>query len=95
VEHHVPNAAEQGICVLNRRTKSFDETTNSLVDYLFHFCQMSRRQRIEMRNRVERLSELFDWSALVVHYHEAHELALERMDASKPHGPGKLEVRFA
>ncbi len=94
VQHHIPNAAHQGICVLNRRTRSFEETTNSLVDYLMSFVQMNRRQRIEMRNRVERLSELFDWSALVVHYHEAHDLALERGAAGKP-AVGRLEVRFA
>jgi glycogen synthase len=94
VQHHIPNAAHQGICVLNRRTRSFEETTNSLVDYLMSFVQMNRRQRIEMRNRVERLSELFDWSALVVHYHEAHDLALERGAAGRPTA-GRLEVRFA
>ncbi len=94
VEHHIPNAAHQGICVLNRRTKSFEETTNNLVDYLMSFVQMNRRQRIEMRNRVERLSELFDWSALVVHYHEAHDMALERGPAGRP-AAGRLEVRFA
>jgi glycogen(starch) synthase len=94
VQHHIPNAAHQGICVLNRRTKSFEETTNNLVDYLMSFVQMNRRQRIEMRNRVERLSELFDWSALVVHYHEAHDLALERGAAGRPQ-VGRLEVRFA
>ena len=94
VQHHVPNAAHQGICVLNRRTKSFEETTSNLVDYLMSFAQMNRRQRIEMRNRVERLSELFDWSALVVHYHEAHDLALERGAAGRPQ-PGRVEVRFA
>ncbi len=94
VQHHIPNAAHQGICVLNRRTKTFEETTNNLVDYLMSFVQMNRRQRIEMRNRVERLSELFDWSALVVHYHEAHDMALERGPAGRP-AVGRLEVRFA
>jgi glycogen(starch) synthase len=94
VQHHIPNAAHQGICVLNRRSRSFEETTNNLVDYLMSFVQMNRRQRIEMRNRVERLSELFDWSALVVHYHEAHDMALERGAAGKQQ-VGRLEVRFA
>jgi glycogen synthase len=93
VQHHVPNADQQGICVLNRRTKSFSETTDNLVDYLTNFVQMSRRQRIEIRNRVERLSELFDWSALVVHYHEAHDMALERGAAGKK-PMGRLEVRL-
>ncbi|HSV13704.1 MAG TPA: glycosyltransferase [Tepidisphaeraceae bacterium] len=93
VEHHVPNAAHQGICVLNRRTKSFEETTNNLVDYVMNFVQLSRRQRIEMRNRVERLSELFDWSALVIHYHEAHDMALQRLTAGRA-STGRLEVRM-
>jgi glycogen(starch) synthase len=93
VGHHIPNAAQQGICVLNRRTKSFDETTHEMVEHLMNFVQLSRRQRIEMRNRVERLSELFDWSALVVHYHEAHDMALERWNAGRKAG-GRLEVRL-
>ena len=46
VQHHVPNAAHQGICVLNRRTRGFEETTSNLVDYLMAFAQMNRRQRI-------------------------------------------------
>ncbi len=93
VEHHVPQAATQGICVLNRRNHSFEQTTESLVDYILNFAQLNRRQRIEMRNRVERLGELFDWSALVVHYHKAHDLALERGRlGQKPQG--RLEVRF-
>ena len=94
VQHHVPNAAQQGICVLNRRTKGFEEATNDLVDYLMNFVQLNRRQRIEMRNRVERLSELFDWSALVVHYHEAHDMALSRVNSGKA-PQGRFELRFA
>ena len=38
--------------------------------------QLSRRQRIIMRNRTERLSELLDWARLGVHYTAAHRLAL-------------------
>ena len=51
-ERHVSHAAQQGICVLNRRTKSFEETTRNLVDHLYEFAQMTRRQRIEARNKV-------------------------------------------
>jgi hypothetical protein len=40
------------------------------------------QQRIELRNKVER--EMFDWSVLVKHYHEAHKLTLERIGAPKP-----------
>ena len=41
-------------------------------------------------NKVERLSENFDWSVLVKHYHEAHQLAMERIGAPKP---GRFEIR--
>lgn len=88
---HIPDSGDKGICVLNRRYRSFDECCNELVDYLFDFVRMSRRQRIESRNRVERLSELFDWSALARHYREAHDLALERVGAPRP---GRVEIRM-
>ena len=39
---------------------------------------LNRRQRIELRNKTERMGELFDWSNLSRHYHEAHELAMSR-----------------
>ncbi len=91
VERHVPNHNEQGIVVLPRRERSFEQTTDALVDYLMSFLQMSRRQRIELRNRVERLGEVFDWSNLVRHYDEAHNLALERIGAKRV---GSVDVRI-
>ena len=41
--------------------------------------------------KVEGLSELFDWSALIQHYNKAHDLALERIGATRP---GRLDVRM-
>jgi len=90
VQHHLDNASAQGICVLNRSTKWFDATADDLANYLFEFTQMNRRQRIELRNKVERLSEMFDWSVLGRHYMEAHDLALSRVGAARA---GNLEVR--
>jgi len=91
VQRHIPDNAEKGMVVVNRTTHDFEWSTNELTDYLFQFVQMNRRQRIEQRNRVERLSELFDWSELVRHYNQAHELALSRR---LTHQGGKLEVRM-
>ena len=34
---------------------------------------------------------MFDWSVLVRHYHEAHDLALERTHGIRP---GKLELKM-
>jgi glycogen synthase len=78
VQRHIPEHHNKGIFVLNRRTHTFDQSVEDLVRHLFEFAQFSRRQRIEMRNSVERLSEMFDWPQLIGYYNEAHDLALER-----------------
>lgn len=91
VQSHVENNAEQGMLVVDRSTRSFEQSTDDLVDYLYGFVQMGRRQRIELRNRVERLSEMFDWSVLLKHYNEAHDMALDRRGARRT---GTIEVRM-
>lgn len=91
VQRHIENAGDKGLCVLNRRTKSFEQSVEDLVDFLMRICLMNRRQRIELRNRVESTSMMFDWSQLVVHYHEAHDLALQRKGAPRH---GKFELRM-
>lgn len=78
VTRNIPRVREQGVYVLNRSKKGPGETIEDLASYLFNFTQLGRRERIELRNRAERLSDLFDWSVLVRHYHEAHEDALEK-----------------
>lgn len=75
-----PNS--RGLCVIGRRYASWDQSAHQLTEALFNFCLKDRRARIEMRNRIERLSEYFDWSNLVVHYTEAHRLALQRRAAA-------------
>ena len=90
VNRHVPNHEDQGILVLNRRTSSFDDTTNDLVERLLTFVKMNRRQRIELRNKTERLSEVFDWSKLIKHYNDAHDLAISRTGGNRP---GRLDIR--
>jgi glycogen(starch) synthase len=90
VQRHLPDAAENGVMVLNRRTQSFDRAADDLTQYLFDFVRLNRRQRIELRNKTERMGELFDWSTLVKQYHVAHDLAMERVGAPKI---GTFELR--
>ena len=45
---------------------------------MFNFCLKTRRQRINQRNRVERLSPLLDWKNLGLEYSKARQLALRR-----------------
>ena len=46
---------------------------------MFRFVQLNRRERVALRNNVESFSEHFDWHNLGKRYHEAHELALDRI----------------
>jgi glycogen(starch) synthase len=89
VERHLPEAVNNGIFVSHRRDRGFDDSVNELVEHLYQFTRLNRRQRIEQRNRVERLGERFDWSVLIKHYDEAHQMALQRV----AQGAGKLEIR--
>lgn len=93
VNRHIPNAAEQGVLVLNRRQRSFDQTADDLAVHLFRFAQLNRRARIELRNKVERFGQLFDWSELIKYYESAHMLALQRLGTTATI-PGKLELRM-
>jgi glycogen(starch) synthase len=45
---------------------------------MLSFATKSRRQRINQRNRTERLSELLDWKSLGLEYVKARQLALRR-----------------
>jgi glycogen(starch) synthase len=78
VLQEIPQLQEKGIYVVDRRYKSFDESANQLADMMMSFVRLTRRDRIEQRNNVERASEHFDWQNLSVHYDKAYALALKR-----------------
>lgn len=68
----------RGIYVINRRTQTFNEAADQLTNILFRFVKMTLRDRISMRNRVESIAEVFDWSNLRSYYDTAHDLAMKR-----------------
>ena len=74
----IPDPTANGVFVLPRSKQSPEQTIGDLTDYLVRFCQLSRRERIELRNKAERLSEHFEWGKLVAHYNDAHDEALRR-----------------
>ena len=78
VQENIADCAAKGIKVIERRYKSFSESCDSLTSYLFDLLTMDRRERIDLRNRVEAQSVLFDWNALCRHYWQAHGMALSR-----------------
>ncbi|WP_210465198.1 glycosyltransferase [Rufibacter roseolus] len=76
VKKNVKKHKDKGIYVVDRHERSFDDSAEQLTRDLFDFVEMSRRERITQRNKVEGLSEMFDWKKLLVHYERAYQLAL-------------------
>ncbi|XP_077791441.1 glycogen [starch] synthase, liver isoform X1 [Podarcis muralis] len=95
MQEHVADPAAYGIYIVDRRFRSPDESCNQLTQFLYGFCQQSRRQRIVQRNRTERLSDLLDWRYLGRFYMHARHLALSRTFPEKfvlePNAPPKTE----
>lgn len=71
-------AKDYGIYIVDRRFKAPDESVEQLVDDMEQFVKKNRRQRINQRNRTERLSDLLDWRRMGLEYVKARQLALRR-----------------
>jgi len=69
---------DEGCYIIDRRLQSVEDSVNQLTDQMFTFASKTRRQRINQRNRVERLSPLLDWKNLGIEYSKARQLALRR-----------------
>jgi glycogen(starch) synthase len=80
-QDHFIGHEELGVTVLHRRGRGYHDAAAELTRKLVYFCELRRRDRIALRNAVERFSWEFDWSRLAMAYHEAHDLALERLGA--------------
>jgi glycogen(starch) synthase len=80
VQETLPEHEAHGVSVLPRRGRAFGEAAADLASRMLRFTTMSRRERVALRNEVEKRSWDFDWSRLGAHYHKAHDLALERLD---------------
>ncbi|KAG6087803.1 glycogen synthase isoform 1 [Claviceps sp. LM220 group G6] len=78
MEELIENSSDYGIYIVDRRTKGIDDSVNQLTSYMYDFCGKSRRQRINQRNRTERLSDLLDWKRMGMEYVKARQLALRR-----------------
>ena len=78
MEELIENAQDYGIYIVDRRMKGVDDSVNQLTDYMFDFTKKSKRQRINQRNRTERLSDLLDWKRMGMEYVKARQLALRR-----------------
>src|SRR6201996_641630 len=88
---------DEGCYIVDRRMKSPEDSVNHLAEALFSFCSKTRRQRINQRNRVERLSPLLDWKNLGIEYSKARQLGLRRAypDAFYPGAEADEEYEFS
>ncbi|MBL8994874.1 MAG: glycosyltransferase, partial [Spirochaetia bacterium] len=76
---HMPDSRDKGIYIAKRHVFSYEESANQLTDYLFDFVKMERRERIALRNEVEKTADSFDWMKLGSYYDEAYVLAEKRI----------------
>ncbi|KAJ3414914.1 glycogen synthase isoform 1 [Chytridiales sp. JEL 0842] len=74
----ISHTSDYGIYIVDRRMKSVEESCQQLTDFMFEFCQKTRRQRINQRNRTERLSDLLDWKRMGLEYVKARWVAIRR-----------------
>jgi len=74
----IEHPQDEGCYILDRRMQSVEDSVNQLTENMYTFCAKTRRQRINQRNRVERLSPLLDWKNLGIEYSKARQLALRR-----------------
>ena len=78
VQQNIQDPSSKGLFIVGRRYAKWDQSAHQLTEILFNFCLKDRRSRIELRNRIERLSDNFDWSTLISHYNDAHRMAMQR-----------------
>eukprot|EP01134_Creolimax_fragrantissima_P003890 CFRG3890T1 len=93
VEKHIKDFNHHGTFVIDRRFKSADESVEQLKNYMRDFCMLDRRERIVLRNRVERLSDFLDWKSLGEYYKYARMMALSRKYNYPEEGPPVIENR--
>lgn len=67
-----------GVNVVKRQGKTYEQAAEDLANMMFKFVSMSRRDRIMQRNKVENISEVFDWTNLRSYYDTAHDLAIKK-----------------
>ncbi|KAJ3220144.1 glycogen synthase isoform 1, partial [Clydaea vesicula] len=78
MDEMISHPQDYGIYIVDRRLKSVEESVNQLTDQMLEFCLKSRRQRINQRNRTERLSDLLDWKRMGLEYIKARWVAVRR-----------------
>ncbi|MCC6428065.1 MAG: glycogen/starch synthase [Phycisphaerales bacterium] len=101
VQEQHPDHDQWGLTVLPRRRRGYHESAADLCARLLAYCKQDRRQRIALRNEVDRRSWEFDWAKLASAYHRAHDMAIDRItreigpDDQPPIGGGEKPIEKA
>jgi glycogen(starch) synthase len=77
MQEHIADPKSYGIYIVDRRFISLEGSVQQLSNFMHEFSKLNRRQRIIMRNRTERLSDLLDWRNLGIYYRQARVKALQ------------------
>lgn len=78
VSRNIRDNEKQGMYIIDRKSRDFNQTANELADIMLRFVQMNRRERIALRYRSEEASLHFDWSNLGRFYDVAYNMVVER-----------------
>lgn len=76
VKQHMPEELGDGLWVVDRYQRSFNEAADQLAHQMLQYVKMNRRERISQRNDMEELSLRFDWDKLISFYNDAYKKAL-------------------
>ena len=74
----ISHPEDYGIYIVDRRLKSVEESCEQLSETMLEFAKKTRRQRINQRNRTERLSDILDWKRMGLEYVKARWVAIRR-----------------
>ncbi len=78
VVDNIPDHDDKGMYIINRGGRDFYEVAEDLANMLLKTVNMTRRERIALRNKCEDASLHFDWTNLGKYYDDAYNLAVER-----------------
>ena len=70
-----------GILVLKTMGKKRDEMVSELADMMYWITKLPRNERIEKKLLAKKISDLTDWKKFSKYYIQAHNLAIERLNA--------------
>ncbi|MCG8476496.1 MAG: glycosyltransferase [Cytophagales bacterium] len=77
--NNVIDPEHKGLFINFRKGTNFEAAADQLAHKLYKFTKLSRRERIDLRNKTEHASAFFDWQNLIHHYDKVYNLALEHL----------------